>query len=74
MARMSLPTWVLIVSTFTACGTEIDRCLEPVDGSRADVTLAFENASGFTAAECTKPASGLDGAFRVQGTVSQRLF
>jgi hypothetical protein len=69
---MSLPAWILIVSTLTACGEKIDRCLQPVDGSRADVTLAFENASGFTAAECTKPDH--DGAFLVQGTVSQRLF
>jgi hypothetical protein len=74
MARMSLPVWILIVSTFTACGEKIDRCLEPVDGSRADVTLAFEDASGFTVAECTTPSSNYAGAFRVQGTVSQRLF
>jgi hypothetical protein len=45
-----------------------------VDGSRSDVTLTFENPSGFTAAECPMGHRHYEGMFRVQGTASSRLF
>ncbi|WP_224365835.1 hypothetical protein [Hyalangium versicolor] len=72
--RRALAVGILAVSALVACGDSVEPCLEPPAGSRSDVTLAFDDQTGFAVAECPNPPSDFNGLFLVRGTTGQRLF